>query len=95
MTTAPLPLEPIAKPKKAAAKTDYIILSGAPGSPSSTPLDWRTEATRSSSSADNAIRKYADEQGDKVAGKTLVAVPARSWNPRLIKVETTQKITLG
>jgi hypothetical protein len=42
-------------------------------------------------SAEAAIRKAVD--GDK--GGTYVAVPVRSWNPIVVKVETTRVLKLA
>lgn len=75
--------EPTALPKpKAGSPTAYVILERKP------PDGWTEAATVTAASGDHAIRKHANGR----AG-VFVAVPARSWHPRTIKVETRQIVT--
>jgi hypothetical protein len=54
---------------------------------------WIEGPTVEATSAEAAIRA---EVGDGKAGaKTYVAVPARSWKPVAVSVETTKRVKLG
>lgn len=50
---------------------------------------WMEAGTVEASSAREAIRKSVTESG------TVVAVPARSWLPLTVSIETKQKVTLS
>jgi hypothetical protein len=67
--------------------TDYIILAR------NNDGCWIEGPTVEAASAEAAIRA---EVGDGKAGaKTYVAVPARSWKPVSVVVETTKRVKLG
>jgi hypothetical protein len=50
--------------------------------------DWATVGTVDASSSDDAIKQKAEEG-------TYVAVPARSWKPRKVAVETKPRVRLS
>lgn len=58
----------------------------------STAQGWAERARVEASSADAAIRQYVEKASDQ---GQYVAVPARSWTPRTVKVETTKRIELS
>lgn len=68
--------------------TDYIILRARKGEE---PDTWeRVPGTVAASSPDRAIRSLLH-----TAENTYAAVPARSWRPLTVKVESTVKVTIG
>lgn len=87
-STAPEPLttrlEKAAEPKG----TKYVVLERiALGRD-----DWRETANVTALSAEAAIR---DALAGDTDGGTYVAVPARSWKPLTVTVETIPKITIS
>lgn len=77
--------------------TEYVVLRRddyGDGSTGGEKLAWTLvgyiDGFVPAANADAAIRKAAnDEEG------TYVAVPARSWQPRTVKVETQRKVSLS
>jgi hypothetical protein len=71
----------------------YVILRSVGSAP--LPAAWQEHGPRQQAvSAEQAIRKAvaATETPD---GATLVAVPARSWKPMTVTVETTTRVKIG
>jgi hypothetical protein len=77
-------------PQKAAEKagTSYRVLALTPGH------EWQDQGTFDASSAEQAIRAYVKDGGD-TAALGVVAIPARSWKPVKVTVETKQTVRLG
>lgn len=77
--------KPPAKEAKKAAGTEYVVLRMT-DDPNDT---WKTGSSVHATSASDAVRKAA-------AGKegVYVAVPARSFQPQRVKVETTTHLRL-
>lgn len=82
-----------AKTVRAAAKTRYVILTRKPSAAEGSHQPWAQAGEIAAKSADAAIRAHAAK--DPTNGLELVAIPARSWQPRKITVETSTKVTLG
>lgn len=70
---------------KVAAATEYLILS-------KTTNSWAEQTTVHASSAKAAVRGWL--AGSTDPDGTYVAVPARSWQPVIVKTETQTKIIL-
>lgn len=66
-------------------RSTYVVLVGAPES------GWVETNRVDAASAEAAIRRTADLQGE---GK-YVAIPARSWKPISVSVETKKVVSLG
>ncbi len=68
--------------------TEYVILRARKGED---PDTWeRVPGTIAASSPAGAIRHLTH-----TGGNTYAAVPARSWRPLTVKVESTVKVTIG
>lgn len=86
-----------------ARMTDYQVLVEARTGPlttedaaDSTYTVWRdTLPLISATGANAAIRKWVALQGESFAGATVRAVPCRSLNTTVVKVETQKKLTLA
>jgi hypothetical protein len=88
LTAAPDPTPTPAKDTtKDPTPTEYVILEKTAGG------DWIEAGNETAPGTDAAIRKHL---GDTVPanGLTLVAVPARSWKPKTMKVEQTTTVRL-
>lgn len=75
--------------------TAYVILTrraNHAGPEAHEDRGWREAATIEAASADAALRLYATDKND---GMDLVAIPARSWQPRRITIKTTTRVTLA
>lgn len=68
-------------------KTRYVVLREA----EEAPHGWELLDAVVASSAETAIRAFAENLGDG----TYCAVPERSWTQRTVKVETTTRVVLG
>ena len=78
--------------------TDYQILVGiADTDVEDKPMVvWRdTLPLIAAAGANAAIRKWVAQQGDDFAGATVRAIPCRSLNTTVVKVETQKKLTLA
>ena len=64
--------------------TEYIVLTEDGGS-------WTTIYRVEARSAESAIRKFVEERPQN-NGCQFVAVPARSWRPLTVSVETKQTL---
>jgi hypothetical protein len=62
--------------------------------PVETGESWTRVATVEASTVEQAIKGYVATKTEW-AGGTLVAVPARSWAPKTVKVETQKTVTLA
>jgi hypothetical protein len=65
-------------------KTRYVVLREGTGG-------WELLDAVDATSAEAAIRLFAEENGDG----TYVATPERSWTQRVVKVETQTKVSFG
>lgn len=72
---------------KKQAGTDYLVFKQEAGG-----RGWEEETTIRATSADAAIRRHLD--GKTSTAESYVAVPARSWHPVRVKVETRSVVTL-
>lgn len=74
---------------KTSGATQYIILTL--DKPSSA---WKEGEKVTARSAEQAVRQAAEKSGQYTGGVTVVAIPARSWNPVMVtaKVVTTLEI---
>ena len=75
-------------------RTEYVVLKfPAANSPNavSSPQGLKMVGRAKAANADWAIREIAEKEG---AGQ-YVAVPARSWQPRTVKVETRPIVSLA
>lgn len=56
---------------------------------------WTSAGNIDAHGAQDAIRRWANEQGDDFAGGSIMAVPSRSVTVAQVKVETRRQLTLG
>lgn len=73
--------EAVVEGKKPSGTGGYVVLS-------KNESGWEVVTTMAGSSAGQAVRKVAESKG---AG-TYVAVPARSWQPLTVRVETETRL---
>lgn len=73
-------------------RTRYVVLRASVDRENvASPKHWELLDAIDASSAEAAIRVFAEENGDG----TYVAVPERSWTQRAVKVETKTRVVLG
>jgi hypothetical protein len=92
MTTTAEPA--VAKAESKGQATEYVILEQRDeivGTAENTKgTFWREASRKTASSADAAIKAHAAEKEG-----VFVAIPARSWTPRTVKVETRKVVRLA
>jgi hypothetical protein len=77
------------------ASRTYIILELAGQvAPVETGESWTRVASVEASTVEQAIKGYVATKTEW-AGGTLVGVPARTWAPKTVKVETQKTVTLA
>jgi hypothetical protein len=75
------------------AATEYLILGWREEAPAEGTLGGWVEADRRTAySAGHAVRQAVE---DGCTWTRLVAVPARSWRPLTVQVQTVMRITVG
>lgn len=77
--------EPQAPPKKAAKKTEYLVLIRAEGK------SW-DEVDTFQGTPESARRAAVDSLGEAYHGEPLAAVPARSWHVEEYEVEVERRV---
>lgn len=78
---------------------DYVVLKRNPGESPSAPQTWEFVVNISATSAEQAVRRAAEQPGTSFLNPdgptTLVAVPARSFNPVTLTVKVETSIVLS
>lgn len=78
---------------------DYVVLKREEQKSPNSPLQWSFVANISATSAEQAVRRAAETPGlsflNPSGSTTLVAVPARSFNPVTLTVRTETTIVLS
>jgi hypothetical protein len=87
--------EPVAK----SADREYVVLKRTDGQVKNILPTWDFIANIEATSAEQAVRRAVEKPGTSFLNSegptTLVAVPARSWNPVDVQVQTTTSIVLS
>lgn len=78
---------------------DYVVLKREKQESPNSPLTWTFVANIGATSAEQAVRRAAETPGTSFLNPdgptTLVAIPARSFNPITVAVQTTTSIILS
>jgi hypothetical protein len=76
------------------ASRKYVILEQTEFAGGTPDLFWALMSTVEATSVEAAIKTFVAES-PAWEGGTLVAIPARSWAPKTVKVETQKTVTLA
>lgn len=90
---------PVTEPESKSADRDYVVLKREkPESPNAAPV-WTFVANIGATSAEQAVRRAAETPGTSFLNAdgptTLVAIPARSFNPVSLTVKVETSIVLS
>ena len=81
------------------ADRDYVVLKREKQESPNAPLTWTFVENIGATSAEQAVRRAAETPGTSFLNPdgptTLVAIPARSFNPITVAVQTTTSIILS
>lgn len=102
-TPRPLAAQPTLPDREPEAEKDdgrdYVVMKRSPQSSPSANQVWETVAAISATSTEQAIRRAVELPGTSFLNAdgptTLVAIPARSFQPIQVQVQTTTKVILS